>query len=40
MVRLSPLGWDHINLTGGYVWAENLELDADGFVPLLTKPLP
>ena len=20
--RLSPLGWDHINLTGDYVWSE------------------
>lgn len=38
--QLSPLGWDHINLTGDYVWAENLKLDADGFMPLLTKPLP
>ncbi|MHA0337152.1 Tn3 family transposase [Sphingomonas aquatilis] len=38
--QLSPLGWDHINLTGDYVWAENLKLDADGFMPLLTKSLP
>jgi len=40
LAQLSPLGWDHINLTGDYVWAENLKLDADGFMPLLTKPLP
>jgi TnpA family transposase len=32
--RLSPLGWDHINLTGDYVWAENVEYDAEGFAPL------
>lgn len=38
--QLSPLGWDHINLTGDYVWAENLKLDADGFMPLLTKSPP
>lgn len=40
LASLSPLGWDRINLTGDYVWAENLELDADGFTPLLAKPLP
>ncbi len=40
LASLSPLGWDRINLTGDYVWAENLQLDADGFMPLLTKPLP
>jgi TnpA family transposase len=38
--RLSPLGWDHINLTGDYVWAENVEYDAEGFAPLNAKPLP
>jgi TnpA family transposase len=32
--QLSPLGWDHINLTGDYVWSDTLELDADGFMPL------
>ena len=30
----SPLGWDHINLTGDYIWSENLALDADGFMAL------
>lgn len=40
LASLSPLGWDRINLTGDYVWAENLELDADGFTPLFAKPLP
>jgi len=32
--KLSPLGWDHINLTGDYVWSDALTLDADGFFPL------
>jgi hypothetical protein len=32
--QLSPLGWDHINLTGDYIWSEALELDADGCMPL------
>lgn len=32
--QLSPLGWDHINLTGDYIWSDSLALDADGFLPL------
>jgi hypothetical protein len=32
--RLSPLGWDHINLTGDYVWSETAAYDADGMRPL------
>ena len=28
--RLSPLRWDHINLTGDYVWSESATYDADG----------
>ena len=32
--RLSPLGWDHINLTGDYVWTESPTFDADGMRPL------
>jgi hypothetical protein len=32
--RLSPLGWDHINLTRDYVWTENVTLDVDGMRPL------
>jgi hypothetical protein len=38
--RLSPLGWDRINLTGDYVWSDHLDLDANGLMPLLIKPLP
>ena len=38
--RLSPLGWDRINLTGDYIWSESIDLDADGLMPLLIKPLP
>ncbi len=38
--RLSPLGWDRINLTGDYVWSDRLDLDDNGLMPLLTKPLP
>jgi TnpA family transposase len=32
--RLSPLGWDHINLTGDYVWSDNPPYDVDGMRPL------
>ena len=32
--QLSPLGWDHINLTGDYVWLDPAAFDADGFLPL------
>ena len=32
--QLSPLGWDHISLTGDYVWSDNLAIGADGFMPL------
>jgi hypothetical protein len=38
--RLSPLGWDHINLTGDYVWAENVEYDAEGFSAAEREALP
>lgn len=32
--RLSPLGWDHVNLTGDYVWSDSPAYDADGLRPL------
>ena|SRR5579863_6787421 len=32
--RLSPLGWDHINLSGDYVWSDSPPYDADGMRPL------
>ena len=35
---LAPLGWQHINLTGDYIWTESLRLDGEGFRPL-TEPL-
>jgi len=34
--QLSPLSWEHINLTGDYIWSDSLPLDADGFMPLRT----
>lgn len=32
--QISPLGWDHINLTGDYVFSDDTQLDRDGFLPL------
>ena len=39
--RLSPLGWDHINLTGDYVWSDTPPDNVDGMRPLNreTEPL-
>ena len=31
---LSPLGWEHINLTGDYVWRQSRKLDDGKFRPL------
>jgi hypothetical protein len=35
---LSPLGWEHINLTGDYVWQRDRKLEADRFRPLRPEP--
>ena len=40
---LAPLGWQHINLTGDYIWAEATPLNRDGYRPLTsssTQPQP
>ena len=35
--HLSPLGWEHVNLTGDYVWsADQKTVNADGYRPLRT----
>ena len=34
---LSPLGWEHINLTGDYVWRSSAKVGAGKFRPL--RPL-
>jgi hypothetical protein len=31
---LSPLGWEHINLTGDYLWRSSAKIGADKFRPL------
>jgi hypothetical protein len=35
--HLSPLGWEHINLTGDYVWPQNRSARKGSFKPL--RPL-
>ena len=37
---LSPLGWEHINLTGNYVWHQNRKVDDGQFRPLRTREKP
>jgi TnpA family transposase len=42
LLHLSPLGWEHINLTGDYVWSPTDEMteNRDGFWPLRPVPDP
>jgi TnpA family transposase len=35
LTGLSPLGWEHLNITGDYVWEDQPHLDPDGFRPLV-----
>ena len=32
--HLSPLGWEHINLTGDYIWRQNKQVGQGKFRPL------
>lgn len=34
LAHLSPLGWEHINLTGDYIWRNNKKLAAGKYRPL------
>lgn len=38
--HVSPLGWEHINLTGDYVWHANRRVARGGFRPLRPVKLP
>jgi hypothetical protein len=40
LAHLSPLGWEHVNLTGDYVWspADQTTVNADGYRPLRSAP--
>jgi len=34
--HLSPLGWEHVNLTGDYIWRQSRQLEQGKFRPLRT----
>jgi hypothetical protein len=34
LAHLAPLGWQHINFTGDYLWDADASLGPDGFRPL------
>lgn len=36
--HVSPLGWEHINLTGDYTWYTNKRVAKGGFRPLREAP--
>src|SRR5215218_1020223 len=36
--RIAPLGWQHVNLTGDYLWGVDNTLAPDGFRPLRGEP--
>jgi TnpA family transposase len=40
LAHLSPLGWEHVNLTGDYVWAvqQRMTENSDGLRPLRAAP--
>jgi len=37
---LSPLGWEHINLTGDYVWEQNKQPKKGKYKPLRPFSMP
>ena len=40
LAHLSPLGWEHVNLTGDYIWgaAQLMTENNDGLMPLRPAP--
>lgn len=34
LAHLAPLGWQHVNLTGDYLWVTDASIGPDGFMPL------
>jgi hypothetical protein len=43
LAHLAPVGWQHINLTGDYLWDADAHIGPDGFRPLratINQPLP
>ncbi|GAC1480498.1 MAG: hypothetical protein NVS2B11_05360 [Acetobacteraceae bacterium] len=42
LAHLSPLGWEHVNLTGDYIWAaaRDVSENASGLRPPRVAPAP
>lgn len=40
LAHVAPLGWQHINLTGDYLWGADGSLGPDGFRPLRDVTMP
>jgi Tn3 transposase DDE domain len=42
LAHLTPPGWEHVNLTGDYVWSaqQKLSENTDGLRPLRAAPEP
>ncbi|OYV35369.1 MAG: hypothetical protein B7Z81_08800, partial [Acidocella sp. 20-61-6] len=40
LAHLSPLGWEHVNLTGDYIWGAEISIteNTDGLRPLRAAP--
>jgi len=38
LAHIAPLGWQHVNLTGDYLWGVDTNLAPDGFRPLRGEP--
>lgn len=36
--HVAPVHWNHINLTGDYIWRQNRRVEKGGFRPM--RPLP
>jgi hypothetical protein len=35
--HLSPLGWEHINLTGDYIWRQSKQFEQSKFRPVCSR---
>jgi hypothetical protein len=35
--HLSPLGWEHINLTGDYIWRQSKQFEQSKFRPVRSR---
>ena len=40
LAHVAPSGWQHINLTGDYLWGADCSLGPDGFRPLRNLGMP